>query len=52
MKKTDCKKTSMDEKLDGKSVYRITKIVAYQARCPQSTDITFVACHELGTTVT
>ena len=41
MKKTDCKKTTMDEKLDGNSVYRISKVVAYEARCPQSTDITF-----------
>lgn len=41
MKKSSCKKTTMEEKLDGKTVYRITKVVAYQSRCPQSAAITF-----------
>lgn len=41
MEKTDCRKTTMQEKLDDKGVYRISKIVPLRSGCPRGTDITF-----------
>ena len=41
MQKVECRKTTLDEKLDGDSVYRISSIIDYEARCSPPSAITF-----------
>lgn len=41
MKKADCKKSSLQDQLDGEGVYKISSIVDLNKRCPRSTEITF-----------
>jgi hypothetical protein len=41
MKKAACEKTSIQEQLDGKTVYRVTSVIDYEKSCPRSTDVTF-----------
>lgn len=41
MAKSDCRKTTVQEKLDDKSVYRVSSVIDHGERCPRGTHVTF-----------